>query len=124
VTPGDRSHFFALAATAMRQIVVDHARKRAAGKRGGGRHRVDLQSGDLVVDDRASELLALDEALHELARRDERLARGVELRYFGGLTVEETAEVLGLDPRTVKRDWRKARAILHALLEGGPPAQG
>ena len=115
----DRKHFFAVAAMAMRQIVVDHARRRRALKRGGaGRRRVDLESTELAVDARAEEIVALDEALTRLTALDERLARVVELRFFGGLSVDETAEVLEVDPRTVKRDWRKARALLHQDLAG------
>jgi RNA polymerase sigma factor (TIGR02999 family) len=113
----DRRHFFSVAAIAMRQIVIDHARRRTALKRGGGVRHVDLEDTELAVDDRAEELLALDGALSRLSQLDERLGRVVELRVFGGLSVEETAEVLDVDPRTVKRDWRKARAILYAALE-------
>ena len=117
LTLQDRKHFFSVAAIAMRQIVIDQARRRTAQKRGGGARHVDLEDADVPVDDRAEELLALDDALSRLSRLDERMARVVELRFFGGLSVEETAEVLEVDPRTVKRDWRKARAILHAALE-------
>jgi len=118
----DRKHFFAVAAMAMRQIVVDHARRRQAQKRGGvGLRRVDLESAELSVDDRAAGILSLDEALKRLSRLDDRMARVVELRFFGGLTVEETAEALDVDPRTVKRDWRRARAVLYEEL-GGPDA--
>jgi RNA polymerase sigma factor (TIGR02999 family) len=109
----DRIHFFAVASRAMRQILVDHARRKLAEKRGGGLRPVSLDPADLASPDRAEELLALDEALGELAALDERLARTVELRFFGGLSVEETADVLGTSPRTVKRDWRKARAFLY-----------
>ena len=108
----DRIHFFAVASRAMRQILVDHARRKSAEKRGGGLREVSLDPAELGSPDRPEELLALDEALSELARLDERLARTVELRFFGGLSVEETADVLGTSPRTVKRDWRKARAFL------------
>jgi RNA polymerase sigma factor (TIGR02999 family) len=116
--PQDRRHFFAIAARAMRQIVVDHARGRAAEKRGGSLQRVDLDAATIAGDDSGRALLALEDALQKLGDLDERLARVVELRFFGGLTVEETAEVLDVDPRTVKRDWRKARAILYLTLEG------
>lgn len=116
LTVNDRKHFFALAARAMRQILIDHARRRGAAKRGGDLRRLDLDDATIAVDDRAGELLALDEALQRLARLDERMARVVELRFFGGLSVEETAEVLEVDPRTVKRDWRKARAVLYQEL--------
>jgi RNA polymerase sigma factor (TIGR02999 family) len=102
----------------MRQILVDHARRKAAEKRGGGLREISLDPADLASPDRPEELLALDEALSELAGLDERLARTVELRFFGGLSVEETADVMGTSPRTVKRDWRKARAFLFQALGG------
>jgi RNA polymerase sigma factor (TIGR02999 family) len=106
-------HFFAVASRAMRQILVDHARRKLAEKRGGGRVEVSLDPADLASPERAAELVALDEALGELAKLDQRLARTVELRFFGGLSVEEAADLLGTSPRTVKRDWRKARAFLY-----------
>jgi RNA polymerase sigma factor (TIGR02999 family) len=112
----DRHHFFALAAKAMRQIVVDHARKRTAGKRGGGVRAVALDDLQIPVDDCADEMLALDEALERLSTLDETLSRIVELRYFAGLSVEETADALDCSPRTVKRGWRQARAFLHHEL--------
>ncbi len=118
LTFNDRKHFFSVAALAMRQIVVDHARRRQAQKRGGGRKPMNLDAAELPVDDRAEEILSLDEALRRLSGLDERLGRVVELRFFGGLSVEETAEVLDMDPRTVKRDWRKARALLYRDLSG------
>lgn len=114
----DRRHFFSVAAMAMRQIIVDHARSRGAQKRGGAYQRVDLDAATIAADDSGSAVLALEEALAKLATLDARLARVVELRFFGGLSVEETADVLGIDPRTVKRDWRKARAVLYLTLEG------
>ena len=114
----DRKHFYAVAAMAMRQIVVDHARRSQAQKRGAGRRSVDIESAVLSVDDRADEIVAIDEALQRLSRVDDRMARVVELRFFGGLTVEETAEALEVDPRTIKRDWRKARALLYLELGG------
>lgn len=115
----DRNHFMAVATLAMRQILVDHARRRAAEKRGGGEEMVTLEEGRMggPADGRAIEILALDQALNHLAELDERLAKLVELRFFGGLSVEETAEVLDVSVRTVKRDWRKARAFLYRLLE-------
>lgn len=116
--PVDRRHFFAVAARAMRQIIVDHARRRSAEKRGGSHRRVDLDSATIAADDSGTSILALEDALRKLSELDERLAKVVELRFFGGLTVEETAEVLDVDPRTVKRDWRKARAVLYVTLEG------
>ena len=116
LTVNDRKHFYALAARAMRQILIDHARRRSTAKRGGGQVRIDLEDATIGVEDRAAELLALDQALKRLATLDERMAQVVELRFFGGLSVEETAEVLGVDPRTIKRDWRRARAVLHQEL--------
>jgi RNA polymerase sigma factor (TIGR02999 family) len=117
------SHFLAIAATAMRRILVDHARRRRATKRGGELHRIPLESAlTLAVDDRADLLVALDDALHRLGRLDARQARVVECRFFGGLTEEETALALGVGSRTVKRDWAKARAWLfqeiHADMVG------
>lgn len=114
----DRSHFFAVASRAMRQILVDYARRMTAAKRGGGQ-AVSLDPDQLGSPDRAEELLALDEALARLEVLDERLARNVEMRFFGGLSVEETAEALGVSPRTVKRDWRKARAFLFEAIRSG-----
>lgn len=116
----DRHHFFALAAKAMRQIVVDHARRRQAHKRGGGAAplRIDEIPTTGVAPD--EELLALDGALDRLALVDERLARIVEWRFFGGMSEEEIATAVGVSSRTVKRDWRKARAFLfRELSEGG-----
>jgi RNA polymerase sigma factor (TIGR02999 family) len=109
----DRRHFFSVAAIAMRQIIVDHARRRGAAKRGGAFRRLDLEDAThLAVEDQAEEIVALNDALLRLAKLDERLARIVELRFFGGLSVEEVAEVMEMSERTVKRDWRKARALL------------
>jgi RNA polymerase sigma factor (TIGR02999 family) len=113
----NRSHFLAIAARLMRQILVDYARKPGAHKRGGGQQRVTLTEGVAVEESEPDvDLLALDEALARLAEKDERLARLVELRYFGGLSVEETAEVLGTSPRTVKRDWAAARVWLRRRM--------
>ena len=114
----DRRHFFSVAAIAMRHIIVDHARETAALKRGGHLRRVDLDSAHEAVDDQAADIVALNDALSRLAQLDERLARIVELRFFGGLSVPEVAEVMELGERTVKRDWRKARAILYQALAG------
>ena len=111
-----RAHFFAIAAQIMRRILVNHARDRSASKRGGGACRVSLDDAAVVSEERAEELVALDEALDSLARLDERKARVVEFRYFGGLTVEETAEVLGVHPNTVTREWGQAKAFLHREL--------
>jgi RNA polymerase sigma factor (TIGR02999 family) len=116
----DRAHFFAVASRAMRHILVDDARRNMARKRKGERaSSVDL---DLVASpERAEELVALDGALAELEQVDDRLARTVELRFFGGLSVEETADLLGISPRTVKRDWRKARAFLYRAMQSERP---
>lgn len=117
----DRQHFFRLAARAMRQVIVDRARRRLADKRGGSARRVDLNPETLAVDESAAEFLALDEALVRLESHDGELARIVDLRFFGGLSVEETAQLLQLSERTVKRRWRTARAILHRELAEGYP---
>jgi RNA polymerase sigma factor (TIGR02999 family) len=114
----DRHHFFAVAAKAMRQLVVDHARRRLAEKRGGRLQPISIDVVGLPDGERAAELVALDEALNRLSQLDESLSRVVELRFFAGFSVEETATVLGCSPRTVKRNWRKARALLHAELTG------
>lgn len=114
----DREHFFSVAALAMRQIVVDYARESGSLKRGGGLRRVDLDSQIVGIEDRAEEILTIDEALGRLAEVDPRLARVVELRFFAGLSEQEIGDVLGRDVRTVRRDWRKARALLHELLAG------
>lgn len=119
----DRVHFFAVASRAMRQILVDYARRRTAAKRDGGR-AVSLDAEMVADPQRAQELIALDEALAQLEQLDERLAKTVELRFFGGLSVEETAEALGVSPRTVKRDWRTARAFLFQAVQDGPSRDG
>ncbi|CAA9312931.1 MAG: Gll4071 protein [uncultured Gemmatimonadetes bacterium] len=113
----DRGHFFALAATAMRRILVDHARRRGADKRGGAPRPVPLEdAAALAIEERAGMLVALDEALERLAALDARQARVIECRFFGGLTEEETAQAVGVGLRTVKRDWAKARAWLYQEL--------
>ncbi len=111
-----RHHFMAVAARAMRSVLVDHARRRNAAKRGGGEAAVTLDTGMLAADARPVAFDDLDDALTDLARLSERQARVVELRYFGGLSVEEAAEVLGVAPATVKRDWATARAWLYREL--------
>ena len=111
----DRSHFFAIATQAMRRILVDYARRYRAEKRGGALERVSLSEA-MLVEERADNLIALDEALRELAAVDSRLSSVVECRFFGGLTEEETAEVLGVTARTVRRDWTKARGWLNQAL--------
>lgn len=113
----DRAQFFAAAAGSMRRILVDYARRYHAAKRGGGRGHIPLDEATLLVDERAETLIALDEALERLAVLDTRLCRVVECRYFAGLSDEETAEVLGVTARTVRRDWVKARGWLYAQLE-------
>jgi RNA polymerase sigma factor (TIGR02999 family) len=112
----DRGHFFAVAATAMRQILLDHARRHLADKRGGGAVHTLIDSVDIPVEDRAAEVVELDQALTRLADLDPRAARVVEMRFFAGLSVEETAEALALSAPTVKRDWRRARAFLYREL--------
>ena len=112
----NRTHFMAVAAQLMRRIMVDHARARHALKRGAGAIRVTLDETALVTEERAEELLALDEALEKLAEFDRRRCEIVEMRYFGGLTVEEIADVLKVHPNTVMRDWRAAKAWLYAEL--------
>ena len=111
-----RAHFLGYAATAMRHTLVDHARRKAAIKRGGGAVPLDLDAIDLPVEQAAAEMLALDAALERLHALEPRAARVVELRFFGGLSIEETADTLGVVPRTVVRDWTLARAFLHAEL--------
>ncbi len=112
----DRAHFFAMSATMMRRILLDRARRRLAGKRGGGADLMALDSTHDVAQVRARDLVALDDALTTLARVAPRKAQIVELRYFGGLTVEETAEVVKVSTDTVLRDWKVARAWLQAEL--------
>jgi RNA polymerase sigma factor (TIGR02999 family) len=107
----DRAHFFAVAAQVMRHILVDHARRYRYRKRGGGAERVELNEV-LVCDERAADLVVLDQALNKLATIDERKSQIVELRFFGGLTVEETADVMKLAPITIMREWRAAKAWL------------
>jgi RNA polymerase sigma factor (TIGR02999 family) len=112
----NRAHFFAIAARIMRSLLIDHLRSRNFAKRGGGARRVSLDEVALISDERSEELLALDEALTRLSAIDERKGRIVELRYFSGLSVEETAEVLGLSPITIKREWLKAKSWLYREL--------
>ena len=114
----NRAHFFGIASQAMRRILVDHARGHARVKRGGPKAQVTLDEGMLVTEQKSIDLLALDEALKRLAALDERQARVVELRFFGGLSVEETGEVMGISPATIKREWSMAKAWLSAELKG------
>ena len=121
----DRGHFFAVAARAMRQIAVDHARRHCAAKRGAGRRDVTLDDvaparGDLSIE----EVLDVDRALGELASSSPRMVRVVELCVFAGLTVEEAAGVLDVGTATVKREWRKAKAVLYQLIRGGSDPGG
>jgi RNA polymerase sigma factor (TIGR02999 family) len=113
---GDRHQFFAIASRAMRQVLIDYARKFRAAKRGGDWQRVPLDEAEISVEERADTLLALDEALTRLAAMNERLSRVVECRFFGGLTEEETAAALGITDRTVRRDWTKARLWLYGEI--------
>ena len=118
----NRAHFCAIAAHSMRQILIDRARARNARKRGGERHRVTLDEGLVAGGERSLDLIALDEALDRLAAVDPSQARLVELRFFGGLTIEETADAMQMSPATVKRHWTIASAWLaRALGDAGPP---
>jgi RNA polymerase sigma factor (TIGR02999 family) len=112
----DRGHFYGIAARAMRHILVDYARRHRAAKRGGDRQVIPLDEALLSVEDRAEALLTLDEALTELESVDPRLGQVVQCRFFGGLTEEETGEVLGVTARTVRRDWLKAKGWLYHQL--------
>ena len=114
----DRAHFFAVSAGIMRRILVDHARAKLAEKRGGDIQRISLDEADSFSNEPDIDLLAVDEALNELSRFDEQQSRIVELRFFGGLTIEETAHVAGISPATVKREWAMAKAWLHRKLQG------
>jgi RNA polymerase sigma factor (TIGR02999 family) len=112
----NRAHFFGIAAQLMRRILVDHARKRSYQKRGGDTRRVTLEEGLIVSDERAGDIVALDDALNGLADIDQRKSRIVELRFFAGLSIEETAEVLAVSPGTVMRDWTFAKAWLRRAI--------
>jgi RNA polymerase sigma factor (TIGR02999 family) len=112
----NRAHFFGIAAVRMRHILVEHARRRQAAKRGGDEFRLSLSKADLMAEKRDVNLLALDEALRRLEALDPQKSRIVEMRYFGGLTIEETAEALRISPATVKRDWSMARAWLRSEI--------
>jgi len=112
----NRAHFFGLAAVRMRRILVEHARSRLAAKRGGGEYRLSLSEADHLTEDCDVNLLALDDALQRLETLDPQKARIVELRYFSGLTIEQTAEALRISPATVKRDWSMARAWLRSEI--------
>ena len=112
----NRAHFFAIAAQTMRRILIDHARSRTRAKRGGKAQKISLDEVAVVSHERAGEMVALDEALERLAAIDPRRGRVVELRFYGGLSNDEIAEVLGLSPNTVTRDWNMARAWLYREL--------
>ena len=113
----NRAHFLAIAAQMMRRILVDHARRKQYQKRGGGAIQVTLSEAEAIGAERAPDLVALDEALAELAQMDPRRARVVELKFFGGLNIDETAEVLKVSPTTVERDWITAKAWLYQRLK-------
>ena len=115
----NRAHFFAICAQLMRQVLVDYARRRRSQKRGGGARQVALDEGMIVSEERAADVVALDAALKRLAELDPRQSHIVELRFFGGLSIEETAEVLGVSPGTVMRDWTLAKAWLRREISGG-----
>ena len=117
-----RAHFFGVAAQLMRQILVDHARGHKAAKRGGGGKKVTLDEAVIFSEERAADLVALDDALNELAKFDERKCRVIELRFFGGLSIEETAQALSISVATVGRELRLAEAWLHRQMMGGTAA--
>jgi RNA polymerase sigma factor (TIGR02999 family) len=119
---GGRAQFFSFCSKAMRRILIDYARERSALKRGGGRVQVPLTPESAVVDQEVTKLLAVDEALTALENRDPRMVKIAECRFFGGLSVSETAEAISVSPRTVEREWARARAYLHQLL--GPDHAG
>ncbi|HEU4477296.1 MAG TPA: ECF-type sigma factor, partial [Pyrinomonadaceae bacterium] len=117
----NRAHFFAVCAQIMRHILIDHARAHAREKRGGGAIRVSLHDADAAVmaGEKAEHLIALEDALRSLERVDPQKGRIVELRYFGGLSIEETAEVLNISPRTVRREWQRSKAWLYRMITEG-----
>ncbi len=123
VSWSDRAHFFAFAASSMRRILVDHARTRRSQKRGGSARRVTLGEAEAIAGRKEVDLIDLDRALTALGALDERQARLVELRYFGGLTISETAEALGVGTATVNRDWVTAKAFLYRQLSGSSSGQ-
>lgn len=116
-----RGHFLAVAATQMRRILLDYARKHRAARRGGAGQKVMLEDTMAICEQQPVDMIALDRALIKLSELDPDQARLVELRFFGGLSVEQTAEVLGVSPATVKRSWSSARAFLHREISGGAP---
>lgn len=120
----DRAHFFGLSARLMRRTLVDHARRHRTSKRGGGALTIAFDEASVVPQERTADLVAIDDALKTLATQDSRKSQIVELRFFGGLTVEETAAVLKISPRTVKREWSLARAWLYCQLTQGEAPEG
>lgn len=115
----DRGHFFAYAATAMRHILIDRARQRLSQKQGGAYAKVDVEEAEIKIDDECVDLLALDQALERMATDHPRLVRMIEMRFFAGLSVEEVGQALEVDPRTIKRDWQKARAFIYQAMKPG-----
>jgi len=115
----NRAHFFAVCAQVMRHILIDHARAHARDKRGGGAIQVSLNEALLVAEDQAGHFIALDEALRVLEGLDSQKGKIIELRYFGGLSIEEAAEVLNISPRTVRREWQRAKAWLYRMMTEG-----
>lgn len=123
VSAQDRAHFLATASRVMRHVLIDHARARASAKRGGGRLRVPLSEDVAEAQATDTDVLDLDRALDRLADQDGRMARIVECRFYGGMTIEETSVAVGAAPRTVRREWTRARAWLFRELRGGPPSE-
>jgi len=120
----DRAHFFAIAAQVMRRILVEHARSRDSAKRGAGAPKVSLEETVVVSEGRSAEVIAVNDALIDLEAWDARKGKIVELRFFGGLNIEETAEVMKISPTTVQREWRAAKAWLHRALTEGTNVEG
>ena len=119
-----KAHFFAIAAQMMRRILVDYARSRRYAKRGGEGRQVTFDESAIVSPQRGAEMVAVDEALTDLAQHDARKSKIVELRFFGGLNIEETAEVMGISPTTVQREWRSAKAWLYQAIRQGTINEG
>jgi len=115
----NRAHFFAVCAQVMRHILIDHARAHARDKRGGGAIQVSLNEALVVAEDQAAHFIALDDALRVLESLDPQKGKIIELRYFGGLSIEEAAEVLNISPRTVRREWQRAKAWLYRMMTEG-----
>ena len=115
----NRAHFYAVCAQVMRHILINHARAHARDKRGGGAVQVSLDEVAIAFEERAEELVALDEALASLEQMDPRKGEIVQLRYFGGLSIEETGEVLNISPRTVRREWQRSKAWLYRMISEG-----